>query len=86
MFRQRVKQDGRRAMSVRNTWRDDVKHCILQLNKREFSSGEIYLFEGDLKQRHPGNNNVREAIRLMLQQLRDEGFIDFVSWGRYRLR
>jgi type II restriction enzyme len=35
---------------------------------------------------YPGNRNVRPKIRQQLQVLRDQGYLDFIGPGRYRLR
>ncbi|QYX55774.1 hypothetical protein K1T73_11855 [Roseovarius sp. SCSIO 43702] len=54
--------------------------------KEEFTLAEIYAFEDRLSQVYPGNNNVRPKIRQQLQVLRDNGFLEFLGAGRYRLR
>src|SRR5205085_8394143 len=64
----------------------EVMKCDEGIGKREFESGDVYAFEGRLSQLYPGNQNVRPKIRQQLQVLRDEGYLDFVSRGCYRLR
>src|SRR5882724_9601363 len=67
-------------------WLLDVMKCVESLGKREFTLDEVYSFERHLGELYPGNQNVKPKIRQQLQYLRDRGFIDFVSRGRYRLR
>ncbi len=67
-------------------WLLDVMKCVESLGEREFTLDEVYAFERRLGDLYPGNQNVRPKIRQQLQFLRDRGFIDFVSRGRYRLR
>jgi hypothetical protein len=67
-------------------WLLDVMKCVESLGEREFTLDEVYAFERHLGDLYPGNQNVRPKIRQQLQFLRDRGFIDFVSRGRYRLR
>lgn len=66
-------------------WLFDVLVCIEKLNKIDFSLGEMYQFESILKQKHPDNHNVQAKIRQQLQFLRDQGVIQFINRGRYRL-
>ncbi len=65
-------------------WTLDVLNTIRQIQKTEFALSEVYSFETQLAAAHPGNRNVREKIRQQLQRLRDLGFLQFVSPGRYR--
>jgi type II restriction enzyme len=67
-------------------WLLDVLKCVEALGKREFTLDEVYAFERHLAEIYPGNQNVRPKIRQQLQFLRDQGFIEFVSRGNYRLR
>ena len=66
-------------------WALDVLTVVRGLNKREFSLGEIYALEAELKRMHPQNQNIRPKIRQQLQLLRDLGFLRFVEPGRYAL-
>ena len=66
-------------------WALDVLRCIEQLAQDEFTLAEIYRFEDELSRRHPGNNFVKDKIRQQLQVLRDKGYLDFVTRGRYRI-
>ncbi|MCC7268444.1 MAG: hypothetical protein IT546_14060, partial [Caulobacteraceae bacterium] len=47
---------------------------------------DVYAFEDRLARLYPGNRNVRPKIRQQLQVLRDQGYLDFVGRGLYRLR
>jgi type II restriction enzyme len=67
-------------------WLLDVMKCVESLGKREFTLNEVYAFERHLGGLYPGNQNIRPKIRQQLQFLRDRGFIEFVSRGRYHLR
>lgn len=67
-------------------WLLDVMRCVETIGKPEFSLDEVYAFERHLGDLYPGNQNVRPKIRQQLQFLRDQGFIEFVSRGQYRLR
>ncbi len=67
-------------------WLLDVMKCVEALGKSEFTLDEVYAYERHLGDLYPGNQNVKPKIRQQLQFLRDRGFIEFVSRGRYRLR
>jgi type II restriction enzyme len=67
-------------------WLIEVMKCVEGIGKREFEIGDVYGFEGHLSQLYPANQNVRPKIRQQLQVLRDQGYLDFVSRGCYRLR
>lgn len=66
-------------------WILDTMNCIDRLNKREFTLDEVYAFEEELKKKHPDNNYVKDKIRQQLQFLRDKGYLEFTSRGKYRL-
>lgn len=66
-------------------WLLDVMKCVESLGKRDFTLAEAYDFEKHLSNLYPGNQNIRPKIRQQLQYLRDQGFIEFVSRGQYRL-
>lgn len=66
-------------------WLLDILRCIELLDKQNFSLDEIYSFETFLKIKHPENNNIQAKIRQQLQILRDNGYIKFVSRGKYKL-
>lgn len=66
-------------------WLLDVMHSIDKLEKQEFTLAEIYKFEKELGELHPGNKHVRDKIRQQLQVLRDRGYLKFLSRGHYKL-
>jgi type II restriction enzyme len=67
-------------------WLIEVMKCVESLGKNEFDLNEIYAFEARLADLYPNNKHVKQKIRQQLQCLRDRGYLDFVSPGRYRLR
>lgn len=67
-------------------WLLDVMKAVDAIGRAEFSLGDAYAFEDRLKLIYPHNNNVRPKIRQQLQVLRDNGYLDFVGRGKYRLR
>jgi type II restriction enzyme len=67
-------------------WLIEVMKCVEAIGRLEFDIDDIYAFESHLGRLYPGNQNVKPKIRQQLQYLRDRGYLDFVSRGRYRLR
>ena len=67
-------------------WILDIMNCIDKIDKRDFSLNDVYAFEKLLGQKHPNNRHIRDKIRQQLQFLRDKGYLDFVTRGKYRLR
>ncbi len=67
-------------------WTVDVLNAIRRLRKAQFSLGELYQSESELKAVHPRNQNVRPKIRQQLQVLRDLGLIEFSAPGNYTVR
>lgn len=67
-------------------WLVEVMKCVESIGKNEFDLDDVYQFETQLSQLYPNNQNVKPKIRQKLQELRDHGYLDFVSRGRYRLR
>lgn len=59
--------------------------CVEEVGKAEFTLAEVYEFESRLSGLYPMNRHVRQKIRQELQVLRDQGFIEFLGGGRYRL-
>lgn len=66
-------------------WTLDVMHCIDSLGKEEFTLHAVYDFEDDLQSQHPRNRHVKAKIRQQLQILRDNGYLEFLGKGEYRL-
>lgn len=71
--------------SVRG-WLIEVMRCVEALGRAEFEIDDVYAFERTLSSIYPNNQNVRPKIRQQLQVLRDVGYLEFLSRGRYRLR
>jgi type II restriction enzyme len=67
-------------------WLIEVMKCVEAIGKAEFEIEDVYTFERHLSAIYPSNYNVKPKIRQQLQVLRDNGYLDFVSRGRYRLR
>ncbi|MDX8534903.1 DpnI domain-containing protein [Mesorhizobium sp. VK25A] len=67
-------------------WLVEVMKCVDLIGPVEFNIEQVYAFEGRLSALYPHNRNVRPKIRQQLQILRDNGYLDFVSRGRYRIR
>jgi type II restriction enzyme len=67
-------------------WLIEVMKCVELIGRGAFTLDDVYAFEGRLARVYPGNNNVRPKIRQQLQVLRDQGYLDFVGRGRYRLK
>ncbi len=65
-------------------WLFDVIQCIEKIKVKDFCLDDIYAFCDELGKKHPENNFVKDKIRQQLQLLRDKGFIEFMSRGRYR--
>ena len=66
-------------------WLIEVLNCVEALGTSEFTIDDAYGFTRQLQALYPGNRHVPEKIRQQLQVLRDQGILDFVSRGRYRL-
>ncbi len=67
-------------------WLIEVMKCVERIGRVAFTLEDVYGFEDRLKAIYPGNQNVRPKIRQQLQVLRDQGYLDFLGCGRYRLR
>lgn len=66
-------------------WILDIMRCIETIRKKEFTLQELYNFEPILKEKYPNNNFIKDKIRQQLQILRDKGYLEFVSSGKYRV-
>jgi type II restriction enzyme len=67
-------------------WLIEVMKAVDAIGRSEFDLSDVYAFEQELKVIYPGNNNVKPKIRQQLQVLRDNGYLEFLGGGRYRLR
>jgi type II restriction enzyme len=75
----------RKADLGSKTWLLSVMACLEQMKQPMIALEDIYACEGDLGLRFPGNRNVRAKIRQQLQVLRDQGYLEFVGRGLYKL-
>jgi type II restriction enzyme len=66
-------------------WLIEVMKCVEAIGKQEFLLDDVYAFEPDLSRLYPENRHVRQKIRQQLQVLRDCGYLEFLSRGRYRV-
>lgn len=66
-------------------WLADVLACVRKLDRETFTLAEVYAFEDHLARLHPENKNIRPKIRQQLQILRDNGVIEFLGKGKYRI-
>lgn len=66
-------------------WLVHVMRCIELLGKSRFSLDEVYGFESELSNAYPGNRHIKAKIRQKLQVLRDNGYLEFVGRGIYKL-
>lgn len=63
------------------SWHDELERPI----KRNYSVGEeftledMYALEDDLAELYPRNRHLRDTIRDVLQDLRNEGLIEFLG-------
>jgi type II restriction enzyme len=76
----------RRQSLTGRGWLIEVMKCVDEIGHSSFSLEDVYAHEDRLSTLYPGNRNVRPKIRQQLQVLRDNGYLDFVGRGRYRLR
>lgn len=65
------------------SWLNDVLLVISRLSG-VFTLQEVYQFEKELGEKHPGNKNIEAKIRQQLQLLRDKGYIAFLERGIYQ--
>lgn len=67
------------------TWLVHVMKCIERISKDHFTLEKVYAYEAELGAAYPGNRHIRPKIRQKLQVLRDNGFIEFLGHGNYRV-
>lgn len=66
-------------------WTIAVLSCVERIGHQAFTLDQMYKFETTLARQYPNNNFIKDKIRQQLQVLRDQGLIEFVSRGKYRL-
>ena len=64
-------------------WTIEIMKVLDKIQKMNFSLSDVYNFEGELQQKFPMNNFVKDKIRQQLQVLRDKGLIEFKERGLY---
>jgi type II restriction enzyme len=67
-------------------WLIEVMKCVELIGRQEFKLDDVYAHESRLSALYPNNRHVKQKIRQQLQVLRDQGYLDFISRGSYRLR
>ena len=69
------------------TWKEDLKREIITngLDCRPFTLKELYISSEESLKIGKDSNSVRASIRATLQNLRDEGFINFLDKGLYQV-
>lgn len=75
----------RKSDFASKSWLLSVMACLERMRQPVVSLQDVYACESELSARFPGNNNVRAKIRQQLQLLRDQGYLEFVGRGVYRL-
>ncbi len=76
--------------NAKGGWTADILMCVRKMqemtNSDEFVLQDFYrAFEDYLGGLHPENRNVQPKIRQQLQILRDNGVLEFLSGGHYRV-
>lgn len=66
-------------------WLLDIMSCVEKIGSKEFTLDEVYSYEGLLSKKHPDNNHIKDKIRQQLQILRDNGYLEFLNRGKYKL-
>jgi type II restriction enzyme len=66
-------------------WLLSVMRCIEKLGSDTFTLQQCYEFEDQLRSIYPSNQHIKEKIRQKLQVLRDNGYLQFLGRGIYRV-
>lgn len=63
------------------TWKEDIQRLVEQNWRKgaQFNLRDVYAAAGSIRRRHRGNSHPDDKIRQILQELRDEGLLDFVD-------
>lgn len=72
---------------ARRTWKSELRKLVEQKWKvgQSFSLDEVYSFDSHFHRLYPSNSHVRDKLRQIMQQLRDEGTVEFIdNYGVYR--
>jgi type II restriction enzyme len=65
-------------------WYLDIMNCVDKLTEKEFTLADVYAFKNSLQKRHPQNHHIKPKIRQQLQDLRDNGILEFLGRGKYK--
>lgn len=66
-------------------WLLDTMRIIDKLGKKEFGLDEVYAYEKELAKLYPNNKHIKDKLRQQLQVLRDNGYLSFISRGKYQI-
>jgi predicted transcriptional regulator of viral defense system len=67
------------------TWITDVRSIIKRKRRNVITLDQLYQFEKQLGKGHRKNRHVKAKIRQVAQILRDEGLLEFMEPGVYRI-
>ena len=90
--REAVRRQWESARFLRNAspnargWLVEVLRTVEDIGLSSFTLDDVYAGESRLQALFPNNRNVRPKIRQQLQVLRDNGLLEFLGGGKYRLR
>lgn len=65
------------------SWRDSIREVVDGMPTDSFTLVDVYERAHGVIAAHPDNKTPDSIIRRVLQELRDEGYVSFVSPGRY---
>lgn len=66
-------------------WLLDTMYYIDKIGLNDFTIDQLYEFEPYFKLKYPSNSHIKEKLRQKLQVLRDNGYLEFVSRGKYKI-
>jgi type II restriction enzyme len=66
---------------ARQTWNSELKKLVRQNWKagQTFTLAEVYRFETHFRRLYPSNLHIPDKLRQTMQNLRDEGLVEFVD-------
>jgi DNA phosphorothioation-dependent restriction protein DptH len=65
-------------------FKEDILDCIDQIQNNIFTLPDLYIFEKHLSVRHPENDSIKRSIRKNLEELKDDGYLQFITPGKYK--
>lgn len=78
MKKSRNKINWKRALLIH------INIVVRKRSPKKFKLKDLYAFDDVYRKWFPTNNNRQAKIRQVLQQLRDEGIVEFLGDGQYR--